>query len=486
MVAQKFSDPSRADTGPEEQSPTAPLDRFLDSQPATFYENIYQSEATCLCMLRLLPPVCRQIILHVVWSHQTMRSAELKAFCGMDERLPPEAAEAIIRPALARHIFHPLSQKGGKAPKFHWPLRDSFKHGLRNALTGLGTSNSFGVPYEGGGSAPSQEDLISHGEDSWEAILKYMVSSGNSRRRPQDAVLDLLCNAGLMKDLHPTSRRSYSTLDMTAEGFSFLLQDRQTQLWHVLVAYIYGKQHRGENAADVLSVFFSLGCMQLGQGYSASKSFPRAQAILEDLEQYGFIYRSPDAPDQFFPTHLATSLCSGDLSESRSESADDKRFLILETNYKIYAYTSNELEIEILNLFVDIKIRYPNLVVGKLDRQNVKNAMGKGITASQIISYLASHAHPQMYNHPPPLLHASITDQLHLWDRERNRLDNKESVMFEFFSKELFDDAQDEATRMGCLQLGLPKEKLLFVDPDARESMKDFIKEKQEQLRNGY
>lgn len=89
--------------------------------------------------------------------------------------------------------------------------------------------------------------------------------------------------------------------------------------------------------------------------------------------------------------------------------------------------SANELEIEILNLFVDIKIRYPNLVVGKLDRHNVKQAMDKGITASQIIAYLTTHAHPQMYNHPPPLLHASITDQLHLWDRERNRLDDKDS-----------------------------------------------------------
>ncbi|KLT45196.1 Tfb2-domain-containing protein [Cutaneotrichosporon oleaginosum] len=478
MVLPSFNDPSRIDADGEAggPSPTAPLDRFLDSQPATFYEAIYQ----------LLPPVCRQIILHVLWSHQTLKSSELKAFCGMDERLPPEAAEEILRPALARHIFHPLSQKGTKAPKFHWPLRDTFKRGMRNVLTGQGTSNSFGVPFEGGGQAPSQEDLIGHGEDSWEAILKYMVSSGKSRRRPQNAVLDLLCNAGLLRDKRPTAHRSYETLDITAEGFSFLLEDRQTQLWQILVAYIVGKQARGENAADVLTVFFSLGCMQLGQCYSASKSFPRSQDILEDLEQYGFIYRSPHSPDQFFPTHLATSLCSGDLSESRSRSADDKRFLILETNYKIYAYTSNELEIEILNLFVDIKIRYPNLVVGKLDRQNVKQAMDKGISASQIISYLTSHAHPQMFNHPPPLLHASITDQLHLWDRERNRLDDKESVMFEFFSKELFDEARDEATRMGVVLLALPKEKLLFVDPDSREAMKDFIKEKQEQLRSGY
>lgn len=86
-------------------------------------------------------------------------------------------------------------------------------------------------------------------------------------------------------------------------------------------------------------MFFSLGCMQLGQDYSASNSFPHAQEALNDLAQYGFIYKpSPDS-DQFWPTHLATSLCSGDASAIQSQSADDKRFLILETNYKIYAYT---------------------------------------------------------------------------------------------------------------------------------------------------
>ena len=45
---------------------------------------------------------------------------------------------------------------------------------------------------------------------------------------------------------------------------------------------------------------------------------------------------------------------------------------------------ANELEIAILNLFVDIRIRYRNLVVGKLDRKHVKAAMEKGISAYQV------------------------------------------------------------------------------------------------------
>lgn len=53
MVQPSFSDPSRteAESGAA-LSPTAPLDAFLDNQPATFYESIYRSEAACLCVLR--------------------------------------------------------------------------------------------------------------------------------------------------------------------------------------------------------------------------------------------------------------------------------------------------------------------------------------------------------------------------------------------------------------------------------------------------
>ncbi|RSH83453.1 RNA polymerase II transcription factor B 52 kDa subunit [Apiotrichum porosum] len=493
MVLPSFSNPG---AGPADAvvaaSPTAPLDAFLDNQPQTFYESIYRSEAACLCILRLLPPVCRQIVLHVLWSHQTLKSADLKAFCGMDERLAPDAAEEVIRPARDRHIFLSLNHKGNK---FQWPLSDTFKRGLRNALTGLGTSNSFGAPYARGprDEVPTAEALTDYGEDTWESILKYMVSSGltNGYRggRPRNSVLLLLYQSGLMADPYDRSGHNpkLEALTITSKGFQFLLEDRQTQLWQILMYYLAGKQARGENAADILSLFFSLGCMQLGQDYSASESFPHMENVLDDLEQYGFVYRTEMGRErgQFFPTHLSTTLCSGESGASRSQSADDKRFLILETNYKIYAYTSNDLEIAILNLFVNIRIRYPNLVVGRLDRRHVKAAMDKGIAAGQIISYLNSHAHPQMYNHPPPILHPSVTDQLHLWDKERNRLGAQESVMFEFFSRELFDETRDEAERNAGLHLALPAKKLLFVDPNVREAIKDFIKDKQVQLRGG-
>lgn len=55
--------------------------------------------------------------------------------------------------------------------------------------------------------------------------------------------------------------------------------------------------------------------------------------------------------------------------------------------------------------------------------------------------------------------------------------------MFEFFSRELYDETKDEAERNAGLQLALPDKKLLFIDPAVREAIKEFIKDRQLALR---
>jgi transcription initiation factor TFIIH subunit 4 len=82
-------------------------------------------------------------------------------------------------------------------------------------------------------------------------------------------------------------------------------------------------------------------------------------------------------------------------------------FIVLETNYRIYAYTGplillreshklgpqlaplsfspdNPLQTAVLNLFVTLKSRFPNLVVGSITRDSVKRALLNGITADQV------------------------------------------------------------------------------------------------------
>lgn len=84
--------------------------------------------------------------------------------------------------------------------------------------------------------------------------------------------------------------------------------------------------------------------------------------------------------------------------------------------------------------------RFPNLVVGVLTRDSVRQALRGGITAEQIIGYLRQHAHPQMLQaegkHPLP---PTVVDQIKLWELERNRLTYTEGVLYnQFLSQVLF------------------------------------------------
>lgn len=50
MVQPNFSSAKASDTSAA--SPTAALDVFLDSQHQAYFDELYRSEAVCLCVLR--------------------------------------------------------------------------------------------------------------------------------------------------------------------------------------------------------------------------------------------------------------------------------------------------------------------------------------------------------------------------------------------------------------------------------------------------
>jgi hypothetical protein len=60
-------------------------------------------------------------------------------------------------------------------------------------------------------------------------------------------------------------------------------------------------------------------------------------------------------------------------------------FIVLEPNYRIYAYTNSNLRISILSLFAKFNYRLPNLVAGVITRESFRIALSKGITAEQVV-----------------------------------------------------------------------------------------------------
>lgn len=365
-------------------------------------------------------------------------------------------------------------------------LHPGFAASLRQALEGSGSHRSFGVPSNGPDpNRVSVQFLDEYAQKQWENILFYMVGStvgfGGSVSQEVGKGTKSLLEAG------DFVRMSHGKMSITRTGFTFVLQDTNAQVWSLLIEYLrHASQVRqpqtpstvdniansaklGMSETDVLSFLFMLGSLELGQDYSADTLSPTQKQMLEDLTAFGIVYRSSKTSSTFYPTRLAVTLTSdsGALSTSTDPLASSGSssgpslgggrsptatgFIIVETNYRLYAYTSSLLQIAVLSLFTNLTTRFPNLVSGKLTRASVSRAVRTGISSAQIISYLHTHCHPQMQK-TVPFLPETVTDQIRLWELEGERVNTSNGyLMKDFLGEKEYRDVVQYAEDVGVL-----------------------------------
>jgi transcription initiation factor TFIIH subunit 4 len=214
--------------------------------------------------------------------------------------------------------------------------------------------------------------------------------------------------------------------------------------------------------------------------------------MLGHLRDFGLVY-IPNA-SQFCPTRLATTLTS-DATALRSVSAGfdaaststagSKGFIIIETNYRVYAYTSSPLQIAVLALFAALKVRFPNMVVARISRTSIRKAIEQGITSEQIITYLTTHAHPQLHkvsaeNGGGPILPPTVVDQIRLWQIENERMKTTPGFLFkDFESQKEYDGCVKYADENGVLVWKSDAKRIFFVT--RHEALRDYIKSRKAQ-----
>lgn len=240
------------------------------------------------------------------------------------------------------------------------------------------------------------------------------------------------------------------------------------------------------DSVDVLSFLFMLGSLELGQDYSTTTLTPTQTHMLEDLRDYGVIYRRDSSSNRFYPTRLATTLTS-DAGAFRSVSAgfdsalrsgDGKGFIVIETNYRIYAYTSSPLQIAVLALFTKLSTRFPNMVAGRISRESIRRAIATGITSDQIISYLSTHAHPQMRKQTP-ILPPTVVDQIRLWQIEGERMKATVGFLFkDFVNAAEYEGACKYADEIGVLIWKNDNKRMFFVT--RHEQIASYLKSRKQ------
>ncbi|KAF8224157.1 transcription factor Tfb2 [Tricholoma matsutake] len=438
---------------------------FLQRQSQNTLTRLYQRPSSCLSVFRLLAPLERQIVMNLLWLESPIHASTMTAWVIREGKKLYDDALATLS-----HL-HILANSVVKLA-----LNSTFKTSFRQAITGGGLSGSFGVPAETGEKRLPFDvaELDGFALERWETILHYMVSSGTGQHpmKPSPGVLFLLERSGLMGNFHG------SPLQITSRGFQFLLHSPHAQLWDLLLQYLRMAEERQMDLVEVISFLFMLSTMELGREYSAENLGVSQKAMLEDLRDYGLIWQRKPLSRRFSPTRLATTLTSSSppLPTSTGTSSGPKEgFIVLETNYRIYAYTDNPLQTAVLNLFVSLKYRFPNLVVGSITRDSVKKALSNGISADQIISYLISHAHPQMRKNNP-LLPVTVQDQIRLWELEKNRLKSREGYLYTAFaSKADYEFVLNYAKELGVVLWENATKRCFFGSSEGHMNIKAFI-----------
>ena len=361
-------------------------------------------------------------------------------------------------------------------------INKSFRDNMISVISGRADKRSFGEWDKNSVDRDMLAKLNEFSVIKWESILHFMVgnhdshsSSSDSRRSTVAPVakmaVQVLTKAGLMAKQSPADPQ----LSITNSGFQFLLQDIHSQLWTLLLKYVDLSEDGGRDPVEVLNFLFVLGALEYGRCYSSNHMSPVQKHILTDLADFGILYLGKRC---FYTTKFTVALGTNCMIESAAHKDDS--FIVIETNYRLYAYTDSPLQISVIGLFTQLTCRFPDMVVGIINRESVRRALLNGITAHQIISYLQGHAHPLLKQKRGSIVPATIIDQITLWELERNRLSTSEGYLYTTFSGEdEFRAISEYAKQLDVLvweSEDVPKKMMLFISAEGHEAVKSYAK----------
>ncbi|PNS17157.1 hypothetical protein CAC42_7211 [Sphaceloma murrayae] len=405
---------------------------WLEGQSGLIFNKLYQHPSTALAIFRrMLPHLAKNVVMAILFMPKPFAIADLDAWCKSDVdsiREKDQSLSILIR----LKIFEETKNEIGRPA---YKLAKSFGKSLRMALTGGGNHRSFGIPSKDADKSEVTIDFLdTYARKQWEAILYYVVGSVET-----EAQSSIEISAGTKKILIEgefVAMRGKRP-QITKKGFEFLLEEINAQIWTLLIEYLKLAQGYGMDSVEAISFLFTLGSLELGTSYDTSNLTPTQNQMLDDLSDMGIVYSRGSGSTRYYPTRLATTLTSDapalpnnaltatTVSASTlpggALSDNEKGFIILETNYRLYAYTSSPLLIQIISLFASLKTRYPNMLTATLTKTSIQRAIQRGITADQIVSYLTTHAHP-ILRKQQPILPPTVVDQIRLWQLEGERM----------------------------------------------------------------
>lgn len=340
----------------------------------------------------------------------------------------------------------------------------------------------------------THEMLDSFSLNKWNDVLKALVnltpSSSNIKNSSkvfdgstQDtAIYNFLERANLIKA--GKDGINSKKIVVTPEGKSFLLKDYQSQVW----AFVSQVIRSWTNQEDALTLLFMLSYCEFGKCYAFEALSKSQKQLVYELYTFGIIYtRDITVSTRFYPTRIAINMIFqrdknasslGNASKLLSSIRKSDLKIIVQTNNQVIAYVSNDLHIAMLKMFIDIQIRMPNMILGRLTRARVKEAYDMDIDSKQIMDFLIVHAHPIVAN-KDPVIPSNISDQLLIWEMEKERVRLDDAIVIDFgamgyITSEIFNKVYSYGRRLDAILWIDPTKLMMAVKPTSYDDIESY------------
>lgn len=452
---------------------------WLHQEPS-LVGDLYSSPFVVQAVFRALPPIARLYIprllslpsdhpIPIETFRQTLRRRQ-RAYDRHDTAIRAlRSLHIIVHPSERTEMVDLTNIASPAADTTSLCLNAQFTENLRCAIT-YGVPSVFDGPIDD--SIVSIERLDKFSADRLENILNYVVES-SGRHGPSGNIISSLVHTHILEE-------NRNALCISSSGFHFLLKHSFAQLWILLRSILIACFSR--DVGHPLKLLFALSFTHPGALYSTFSLSERQCDILGDLHELGIIILSTGG-ESFRPTlvgvrllssanRVGADLTSADLPNVTKTSGEIDIFV--ETNFRVYAYTTSEFQTNLLGLFTHVRCRLPGMVAGHLTREAVRRALMNGITADQIIAYLNAHAHPRMKK---GLIPPNVSDEIRLWEAEQERVRMTPGVLLtDFHSPSAFERVLEFGYSVDAVLWSNVPSCQLIVGNENYEAVKQFVR----------
>lgn len=342
------------------------LYEYLIRLPEAVQDRLYSHPPTCLTVFRVLPDIAQQFTLRILFIEQPVPQSVLSSWVPVNYSRELDESIAV---ATNLHIWKLTGVSGGLKG---WILNSTFKKKLKVALMGGGRSTVSANDVSADPKARDVDFLDAYAYERWECILHYMVGSKHEGIS-SDAVRVLLnaglmvrwaiswCTMSLLSRCATTFMFQVRDTDespvITSTGFQFLLLDMATQVWYFMLRYMETVESRGLDLAQCLTFLFQIHLGTLGWDYITDEMSENLQAFLQHLREFGLVYQRKRKAGRFYPTRLVIEMGQGN-SRTSERMKNKERYIIVETNFRVYAMTDSDLKVALVALFTHMLYRY--------------------------------------------------------------------------------------------------------------------------------